>query len=180
VTFSGVMTDRGRDNVSPSSRAPLRRGNVQLTYVELVFFRQRLGRWIRFGHVADECVVSRRTRFVGFAPGSVFALVRWTSDGRGAGVSLLDILQAVGRAAPCSTVPSVTPGAEILLRLMGWPKVRKALEAIAAIDAMGVDPADAAPDHWCHMGQRLSIGEAARGYTLDRHAAWLARRELAL
>jgi hypothetical protein len=178
MSLRANLTEPGLGGASPPSGPPSRRGNAQLTYVELAFYRRRLARWIRFGQVVDEHVVSRRSRFVGFAPGAVFAFVRWTSDGDGAGVSRLDILQAVCRSAPYSTLPGVTPGAEILLHLAGWPSVRKALEAIDAVEALGVDPADAAPDYWRHLGQRLSVGEAARGYTRDRHAAWLIRREL--
>ena len=178
MSLPGVRAEPGRDVAAPSGPSR-RQDRGQLTYVELVFYRQRVARWIRFGEIAEERVVSRRSRFVGFAPGAVFAFVRWASDGRGAGVSRLDILQAVCRSTPCSTIPGVTPGADILLRLSGWPRVRKVLEAIDAIEALGIDPADAAPDYWRHVGQRLSVGEAARSYTLGRHAGWLARRELA-
>jgi hypothetical protein len=179
MSLAAVLAGSAGGDLSPPAGRSLRQGNPQLTYAELVFYRHRVGRWIRFGQVAEEHLVSRRTRFVGFAPGAVFAFVRWASSGGGAGIARLDILQAVCRSSPCSTVPGVTPGAEILLRLTGWPKVRKALEAIDAIEALGIDPADAAPDYWRHLGQRLSVGEAARSYTLERHAAWLARRELA-
>jgi hypothetical protein len=179
MDLQSVFAESDRVGASSSSGVSARQANAQLTYVELVFYRHRVGRWLRFGEVADERFISRRTRFVGFAPGAVFALVRWVSNGRGGGVSRLDILQAVGRSAPCSTVPGVTPGAEILLRLSGWPRVREALEAIAALEALGVDPADAAPDDWRRVSQRLSVGEAASSNTLGRHAAWLARRELA-
>lgn len=156
------------------------RHHPELTYVELVFYRDRVERWLRFGRVVDEHLVGCRHRFVGLAPGAVFAFVRWAASNRGAGVSRLDILQAVHRSEPCSTVPGVTPGAEILLRLSGWPRVKRALEAVDAIDTLSVDPADAAPDYWRHVGQRLAAGVRPRGYTAERHAAWLARRELML
>ena len=73
----------------------------------------------------------------------------------------------------------VAPVAEILLRLSGWPRVQRALAAIDAVEALGVDPAEAAPDYWRHVGQRLGVGEAPRAYSRERHAAWLARREFA-
>jgi hypothetical protein len=158
---------------------PVSERNGHLTYVELVFCPGRIERWVRFGQVAQEHRVGSRQRFVGFEPGAVFGFVRWVCDAGGTAVTRIDILQAVRRSAPCWTVPGVAPGAEILLRLSGWPKVQKALTAIDAIEALGVDPADAAPDYWRHVGGRLSVGEAARGYSRERHAAWLARRELA-
>ncbi len=75
-----------------------------------------------------------------------------------------------------STLPFVRPGDEILLRIDGWPKVNEVLRAIDAVEACGVDPADAAPDHWRHVHNRLAAGEQPRPYTLARHKAWLMRR----
>jgi hypothetical protein len=73
----------------------------------------------------------------------------------------------------------VRPGAEILLRLSGWPKVEKVLKAIDAIEALRIDPADAAPEHWHHIHNRLSVNEEPRRYTHTRHQAWLHRRRIA-
>jgi len=77
-------------------------------------------------------------------------------------------------------VSYVRPGAEILLRLAGWPKVEKVLHAIDAVEALGIDPADAAPEHWRHVHNWLSVSEAPRRYTQTRHQAWLHRRRVAL
>ena len=57
-------------------------------------------------------------------------------------------MRAVGPGEPFSTVPRVRPGGESLLHLSGWQKVEKVLQVIDAIEALGIDPADAAPDHW--------------------------------
>ena len=43
----------------------------------------------------------------------------------------------------------------------GWPKVERVLQAIDAIEALGVDPADVAPDYWRHVHNRLRAGEIA-------------------
>jgi hypothetical protein len=37
------------------------------------------------------------------------------------------------------------------LRTYGWPKVERVLQAIDDIEALGIDPADVAPDHWRHI-----------------------------
>lgn len=63
-----------------------------------------------------------------------------------------------------------------LLRLTGWPRVKAALEAIDAIEAIGIAPEAVAPDHWRHLHNRLLVGEQAQTYTASRHAAWLLRR----
>jgi len=94
--------------------------------------------------------------------------------------SRIDILRAITPGERYSTVPYVRPGAEILLRLAGWPKVEKVLQAIDAIEALGIDPADAAPEHWRHVHNRLSVNEVPRRYTQRRHQAWLHRRRVTL
>ena len=77
-----------------------------------------------------------------------------------------------------STLPYVRPGGEIFLRLSGWPKVERVLQAIDAGEQLGVDPADACPDHWRQLHNRLAAGKPARAYTADRHRAWLLRRSI--
>jgi hypothetical protein len=72
----------------------------------------------------------------------------------------------------------VRPGGEILLRLSGWETVEKALQTIDAVEAVGVNPADAAPEYWQHVHNRLSVNERARRYTATRHQAWLQRRTI--
>ncbi len=152
---------------------------TDLTHVELAFIKDRVERWIRFGHFVENRRIDRLRRVVGFAPGSVFAFVRWASNDYGTIESRIDILQAVTSGQPCTTVPFVAPGALILLRLHGWPKVEKALQAIDAVEQAGVDPAEACPDHWRHVMNRLTARERPRAYTAMRHRAWLLRKELA-
>jgi len=152
---------------------------TDLTHVELTFIKDRVERWMRFGHVAEERRIDRHRRVVGFAPGSVLAFVRWASNEYGTVESRIDILQAVAHGQPCATVPFVTPGAIILLRLHGWPKVEQALQAIDAVERAGVNPAEACPDHWRHVMNRIAARERPRRYTALRHRAWLLRKELA-
>jgi hypothetical protein len=149
--------------------------SAALTHVELTWLEKRIEHWIRFGRIAEERVVNRRTRVVSFAPGNVFAFVRWASNDFGSIISRIDIVRAVALGEPYSTLPFVRPGGEILLRIAGWPKVSRVLQAIDQVEAIGVDPADAAPDHWRHIHNRLSAGEEPRPYTSGRHGAWLLR-----
>lgn len=150
-----------------------------LTQVELTFIKKRIENWIRFGRIVDERRLDAQRRVVSFAPGSILAFVRWASNDFGTVVSRLDILRAVRPGERHSTVPFVRPGGEILLRLSGWPKVEKALQAIDTVEALGIDPADAAPEHWQHVHNRLSVNEEPRHYTQTRHQAWLHRRKVA-
>ena len=64
------------------------------------------------------------------------------------------------------------------MRVSRWPKVERVLQAIDAIEALGVDPADVAPDHWRHVHNRLTAGAVPHAYTRERHAAWLKRQRI--
>ena len=150
-----------------------------LTHVELLWLEKRIENWIRFGHPAQEQILDRRRRILSFVPGSLFAFVRWMSNDYGTVVSRIDIVSAVAPGRPCATVPYVRPGGDILLRLAGWPKVERVLQIVDAIELLGIDPADAAPDYWQHVHNRLSVSETPRAYTRSRHQAWLHRRRIA-
>lgn len=147
-----------------------------LTHVELTWVEKKIERWIRFGEYVDEKILDRRRRIVSFRAGSVFAFVRWASNDFGTIVSRIDIVRAVAPAEPYQTLPFVRPGGEILLRIDGWPKVERALQAIDAVEALDVNPTDVAPDHWRHVHSRLTVGHEPRAYTRAQHDAWLLRR----
>ena len=147
-----------------------------LTQVELVHVEEQVQRWVRFGRHAAERIVDRRSRVLSFAPDAVFAFVRWRKSEHGTVESRLDILRAVHAGEAFTTVPFVAPGGQSLLRVSGWPKVVRALDAIDAVEAAGIDPAEAAPEHWRHVGHCLASGLSPRPYAAPRHRAWLLRR----
>ena len=146
-----------------------------LTSVELVFYRDRIERWLRFGRDAGERIVDRRRRLILFAPDSVFAFVRWEGNEHGTVLSRIDILRACGAGERISTVPGVTPGGDILLRLPGWPRVKRVLELITEIEQSGIEAADVAPDYWRHVHNRIAGGQQPRLYRADQHDAWCRR-----
>ncbi len=148
------------------------------TEIELIWIEKRLEHWIRFGRVAGERIISRKTRIVSFRPDALTAFVRWSANDYGTIHSRIDILRAVRPGEAYTTVPFVRPGGELLLSIEGWPKVRWALELIDAIEAVGLDPCEVSPDHWRHAHNRLSAGEPVRAYTPERHRAWLRRKAL--
>lgn len=165
---------------SPSApnAAPRANSAGPLTQVELTWIEKKIERWLRFGRPVAETILDRRRRVVLFPPGAVFAFVRWASNDFGTVVSRLDVVRAVAAGEACQTLPFVRPGGEILLRVSGWPKVQRVLQAIDAIEALGVDPADAAPEFWRRLNNRLASGFEPGAYTLQQHKAWLIRRSL--
>ena len=151
----------------------------ELTTVELLWLEKRIENRVRFGRAVSESILNRNRRILSFAPGSIFAFVRWTSNDFGTVLSRIDILRAAVPGQSYSTVPWIKPGGESLLRLSGWPKVERVLQLIDAVEALNIDPADAAPDYWHHVHNRLSVNETPRPYTRSRHRAWLHRRRIA-
>jgi hypothetical protein len=150
-----------------------------LTHVELTWLAKRVEQRIRFGRPMASLRLDRHRRCVSFAPNAIFAVVRWTGNTYGTISSEIDILRAVAPGERCTTAPFMQPGGEIFLSITSWPKVERVLQAIDAVEALGIDPADAAPDHWRHVHNRLIVGERPRAYTLARHRAWLKRRRIA-
>ena len=170
--MSGKASRHAHGRAQPDGPAPF------TTLVELTFQKQKVEHWIRFGRKSYERIIDRRRSVVGFAPDCVFAFVRWAAGEHGTVVSRIDIVRAVRRGEPFQTVPFVRPGGDILLRLSGWQKVQRVLAAIDAVDALGVDPADASPDHWRHVHNRLTANQEPNAYTPERHAAWIGRRRI--
>jgi len=158
------------------SEAPL----YGATEVDLVWVEDRINHWIRFGRWRSERVEGRRKRVVAFDPGIVFAYLRWEGNEYGTVVARLTILRACRDDEPRSTVPGVRPGGELLLRLEGWKRVQRALTVIDAVEELGIDAAEASPDYWRHVHNRLSIGTRPRPYEIRQHRAWLRRRSLGL
>jgi len=163
-----AMTATGRPAANDAAPA--------LTRVELTWLEKRIEHWIKFGREVEETILDRRRRVLSFAPGSVFAFVRWASNDFGTVVSRVDVVRAVSPGEPYQTLPFVRPGGEILLRISGWPKVERVLQEIDAVETLGIDAADAAPDHWRHVHNRIAAGEPARRYSVEQHRAWLLRR----
>jgi hypothetical protein len=163
---------------APKSHSTNEAGAGDLTTVELLWLEKRIENRLRFGSPVSEKALDRNRRVLTFSAGSVFAFVRWTSNDFGTVLSRIDILRAMTPGQPYSTVPWITPGGESLLRLSGWPKVERVLQMIDVVEALGIDPADAAPDYWHHVHNRLSVNETPRPYTRSRHQAWLHRRRV--
>jgi hypothetical protein len=149
---------------------------VPMTEVELVFHRDLVEHWLRFGSQDRERIIDRRRRVIAFVPGELFGFVRWQANDYGTVLSRIDILRACGAGERIATVPGVTPGGEILLRLSGWSRVRRAFAAITAVEQLGIDPADVAPEWWRHVHSRILCNTAWRPYARAQHAAWLKRR----
>lgn len=152
--------------------------DAPLTFVELTWHKQRIEDRIRFGRPAGQQILDRHRRVISFLPGSIFCFMRWAANEYGTILSRTDVVRAVAPGERYQTLPFVRPGGDILLRVDGWSKVERVLQVIDAIEALGLDPANVAPDYWQHVHNRLTVNETPRNYTRTRHQAWLKRREV--
>jgi hypothetical protein len=150
-----------------------------LTRVTLTWIEGEIEQWLRFGREISDRIIDRRRRELSFAPGSTFALIRWTANEFGTATSDIVVLRTVLAGDAYTTTPLVDPGGEILLATSTWRRVERVLAAVDAIEAAGVDPCDAAPDHWRHVHNRLAAGMQPRPYSPARHRAWRLRERLA-
>ena len=169
--MTGAAAPRARGGPTPTARH-----QDNLTHVELTWVEKKIENWIRFGTHAHEQILDRRRRVLSFRPGAVFAFVRWASNDFGTIISRIDVVRSVARGETYQTLPFVRPGGEILLKVESWPRVERVLQAIDAIERIGIDPEAVSPDHWRHVHNRLTAGHEPRAYTLDHHRAFLARR----
>lgn len=147
-----------------------------LTHLELTWLEQRIEQWLRFGPVLETHPIDRYRRRLCFAPGAVFALLRWTQTDCGATTCCIDIIRAPLPGEPRDRLPFVPTGGERLLHGTGWPLVRTVLEAIDRIERRRIDPAQIDPAYWREVAERLRAGAGIHAYLPSRHTAWRARR----
>lgn len=181
-SFGFLLTSRacGQLRQPPPGRSGDAAGTRRGAFTEVELFWQEgvCEHWLRFGKPVASRICDRRRRVECYAPGQTFGFVRWASNDYGTVLSRCDVLLAVAEGAPVTRVPHVTPGAEVLLSMTGWRKVRRVFALIDAIEELGIDPCEVAPDYWRHIHNRLIATETPRSYSPERHRAWLARKAL--
>jgi hypothetical protein len=166
--------------VSPPSLHTLasQTGNVPLTRVALAFVDKRINLYLRFGESVRTIQLDRWRRSAVFLPASIFCRIRWESNDYGTVRWQLMVMQACTQLDVVQRIPGVRPGARILLHAEGKQKVRAVLEKIDAIEALGIALIDVSPAYWRTLGNRLAARLPLPDYTVERHAAWLAGKEL--
>lgn len=152
--------------------------NVPLTRVALACVDRRINLYLRFGNPARTIQLDRWRRSAVFVPTSIFCRIRWESNDYGTTRWQLMVMQACTPLDAVQRIPGIQPGARILLHMEGERQVQAVLSLIDAIEALGIAPIDVSPAYWRTLGNRLSAHQALPQYTAERHAAWLAGKEL--
>ena len=149
-----------------------------LTRVSLAYVERRINLYLRFGRPLRELRLDRWRRCASFAPGAVFCRMRWHSNDYGTIRWQLMVLQACMPGDRMQRIAGIRPGAHLLLCAEGEAAVQAVLQRIEAIEALAIDPTDAAPAYWRTLGNRLAARQPLPAYGAERHAAWLRGEEL--
>lgn len=152
-------------------------GDPLLTRVSLAYVEHRINLYLRFGHPLRALRLDRWRSCASFAPGAVLCRVRWESNDYGTTRWQLMVLHTGTTGERLQRVAGIRPGAHLLLCAEG-EAVQAVLQRIDAIEALSIDPAQAAPAYWCTLGNRLAARQPLPAYGAERHAAWLRRGEL--
>ncbi len=153
-------------------------GSVPLTRVSLAYIETRLKLYLRFGEPARTVKLDHWRRCAVFLPGAMFCRMLWQANDYGTTRWQLMVMQACTPLDAVQRIAGVRPGARLLLKADGKQAVQAVLHRIDAIEVLGIAPAAVSPAYWRTLGNRLAARAALPEYSLDRHAAWLAGREL--
>ncbi len=156
----------------PMSSAGVRRPQTRMR-VALAYIEHRVNVWLRFGAPVHEAVLDRWRRVAVFEPDAVCCRVKWLGNDFGTALWQLMVLQACTPGERMQRIAGIRPGARLLLRAEGEAAVQAVLQRADAIEALAIDPADAAPAYWRTLGNRLSARQPLPAYSAERHAAWL-------
>lgn len=149
-----------------------------LTRVEIAFYPEHLNHWLRFGVLYDTQVLDRRRSLALFKPGRVFGYVRWRANEYGTRDWRFSIVRSVEPFQPLSRIPGVSPGGDVLLRVSGNARVKRALLQIDVLEAAGFDPVEVSPAYYRHIHNRIAAGQVIRAYSRDQHEAYQASQKV--
>ena len=172
------MTQLNVQAVVQTGRAELPARRPTPMQVSLAFVEQRVNVWLRFGKPTRATALNRWRRVAVFEPGAVCCRVKWIGNDYGTALWQLMVLQAPTSFDGAQRIAGVVPGARILLRADGELQVKAVLAAIDGIEALDIDPCAVAVTYWRTVGNRLAARQPLPEYTVERHAAHIARGAL--
>jgi len=149
-----------------------------LTHVSLAYVERQFKLYLRFGEPAHIHRIDRWRRCAVFLPSAIFCRIRWQANAYGTVRWQLMVMQASTPLDAIQRIPGVQPGARLLLHAEGEKQVRAVLERIDAIEAQGIAPTAVSITYWRTLANRIAARLPLPDYTVQRHAAWLARKEL--
>ncbi|TFL15330.1 DUF2840 domain-containing protein [Pusillimonas caeni] len=165
-------------SLPPSAALALHANRAPLTRVALATIEPHFNLYLRFGEPAHTLRLDRWRRWAVFLPGAVLCRIRWQANDYGTVRWQLMVMQACTPLDAAQRIPGVQPGARLLLQVEGDANVRAVLQRMDAIESLGIAPAAVSPAYWRTLANRLAARLPLPDYTAERHAAWLAGRNL--
>jgi len=165
--------------VAPSSPFAAHTGqhdDAPLTRVSLAYVEPHFKLYLRFGEPARTLRIDRWRRSAVFLPNAIFCRIRWQANDYGTVRWQLMVMQAATPLHAIQRISGVQPGACLLLHAEGEKQVRDVLERIDVIEAQNITPAAVSPAYWRTLANRLAARLPLLDYSVQRHAAWLARK----
>jgi hypothetical protein len=148
--------------------------NDLLTRVVLIFARNKVNLYLRFGWPFRDTAIDRQRRVAEFASGDVFGLVRWEANRDGKTSWQLSILQTRNPAESLQRFDAVFPGVAIPLHVEG-DRVADVLELVDRIEDQGINPRDVPPDVWQTVASHFRDDGKNTPATAERHALYVDR-----
>jgi len=108
-----------------------------------------------FGRSVDQSNAIKHTSIYHFETGQIFGFVRWRGDEFGTQTWRVVVAQAGRPGERMTRIPSVKPGAHLLLHAFGSPRAKRALRAIDVLVGTAVLH-EVAPAYWRHVHLQVS------------------------
>ena len=131
-----------------------------------------------FGAPDEWQALDRRRAIAGFAPGKLFAYVRWESGQFGTTSWTLTIGRTRQDGARLLPVPGIQPGINCLGLLYVKTFAKCGLKLIDEVEYWGFQPEDISPHWWRMACHRMRLNLPVRSYTLHQHDAFLKAKDL--
>ena len=147
-----------------------------LTAVELIFYPDHFNHRLRFGAEFRRIRLDRWRALAVFAPGAVFAYVRWSANAYGTAHWSIVILKAAASGDSITLINGVRPGAHVLAAGFGVTSTRRMLGLIDQLEADGFEPGLVSEAWWRHVHNRVQVRRPPRGYDARQHSAAMASR----
>ena len=149
-----------------------------LTRVEIVYLRDWINYWIRFGVPIIERTQDRRRGVAYFPPGQLVGYVRWEGGQYGTARWRLVVVETGQPGHRMQAVPGIRPGGHTLLDARGATFVKRALRAIQNVEDRGLDPTSLPASHFTNLHSRLTMRLPIRPPTARRIAAYARARDV--
>ena len=126
-----------------------------VTQLTLHFRGKNVNDRLLFGRSVDQNNAIKHTSIHYFETGQIFGFVRWRGDEFGTQTWRVVVAQAGRLGEQLTRIPSVNPGAHLLLHAFGKTRAKRAMRAIDVLSGTALLH-EVAPAYWRHAHLQIS------------------------